>query len=121
MKRINFSRNYKRTLRARRIVKKIRALQLYEQRPVLVVNKTNAHIWVQLIDYNTNKTLASSSSLALKLVNGNKENAAKVGADIAKKATALNIKSVIFNKNGNEFHGRIKALADAAREHGLEF
>ncbi|MCV3743620.1 50S ribosomal protein L18 [Ureaplasma sp. ES3154-GEN] len=121
MKRVNFSRNYKRTLRARRVVKKIRSLQLFEQRPVLVVNRTNAHIWVQLIDYNTNTTLASSSSFALKLANGNKENAAKVGADIASKALALNVKNVIFNKNGNNFHGRIKALADAARANGLEF
>lgn len=121
MKRINFSRNKQRLIRAKRLRIRIRNLQLVADRFVLVVTKTNAHIWAQLIDYNTNKTLVSSSSVQLKLKNGNKENAKLVGADIAKKALALNIKQVIFNKSGSKFHGRIKELAEAARENGLEF
>lgn len=121
MKRINFSREVQRKIRAKRFKQKIRNLQLATNKPVLVVNKTNAHLWVQLIDYNTNTTIASSSSVQLKLANGNKENAKLIGADIAKKALALNIKEVIFNKSGSKYHGRIKELADAARAAGLEF
>lgn len=67
-----------------------------------------------------NQTIAASSSLQLKLANGNIENAKIVGADIAKKALALKIKAY-FNKSGSKYHGRIKALADSARASGLEF
>lgn len=119
MKRINFSRAKQSALRAKRFTKKIRSLQ--SNKPVLIVKKTNAHIWVQLVDFNKNTTIASSSSLQLKLENGNKENAKKVGEDIAKKALAMNIKQVIFHKNGAKYHGRVQVLADAAREAGLEF
>ena len=118
MKRINFSRAKQRALRAKRLHVKIRNLQLAANKPVLVITKTNAHIWAQLICYNKNITLASSSSVQLDLQNGNKDNARLVGVDIAKKALAQGFKQVIFNKNGAKYHGRIKALADAAREAG---
>lgn len=121
MKRINFSRAKQRALRAKRLHVKIRNLQLAANKPVLVITKTNAHIWAQLICYNKNITLASSSSVQLDLQNGNKDNARLVGVDIAKKALAQGFKQVIFNKNGAKYHGRIKTLADAAREAGLEF
>lgn len=121
MKSINFSRQAQRRLRAKRFTKKLRNAQLATDKPVLVVTKTNAHLWVQLIDYNTNKTIASSSSVQLKLKNGNKENAKLIGEDIAKKALKLNVKKVIFHRNGSVYHGRVEAVAEAARAAGLEF
>ncbi len=90
--------------------------------PRLSVFRSNKHISCQLIDDERGVTLASSSSLALKLEHGGNIEAAKaVGADIAKKAKALKIKSVKFDRGGYMYHGRVAALADAAREGGLHF
>ncbi len=90
--------------------------------PRLNVFRSNNGIYVQVIDDETNKTLASSSTIELKIKNGsNIEAAQKVGEDIAKKCLALKIKKVVFDRGGYLYHGRVEALANAAREAGLEF
>jgi large subunit ribosomal protein L18 len=86
------------------------------------VFRSNANIYAQVIDDTAGKTLCSASSLELKLENGgNIEAAKKVGADIAEKCKAANIESVRFDRGGYVYHGRVQALADAAREAGLKF
>lgn len=119
MKRINFDKKAQRVLRHKRTFNKIK--QIDNARPRLVITKTNAHIIAQLIDDNQNKTLASSSSIQLKLANGNKKNAELVGKDIANKILKLGISEVAFDRGGSKYHGRIAALADAARQAGLKF
>ncbi len=90
--------------------------------PRLNVFRSNKGIYVQVIDDTTNKTLVSSSTVELKIKNGGNIEAAKlVGADIAKKCKAKKIKTVVFDRGGYLYHGRVEALADAARENGLEF
>ena len=90
--------------------------------PRLCVYRSNKNIEAQIIDDDKRVTLVASSSMNLKLENGsNVEAASKVGADIAKKALAKKIKKVVFDRSGYIYHGRIKALAEAAREAGLEF
>ncbi|MGL5540407.1 MAG: 50S ribosomal protein L18 [Erysipelotrichaceae bacterium] len=90
--------------------------------PRLNVFRSNAHIHAQLIDDVNGHTLASASSVELKLENGgNKEAAATVGAKIAERALAAGITNVKFDRGGYVYHGRVKALADAAREAGLKF
>ncbi len=90
--------------------------------PRLVVFRSNKNIEAQIIDDIKGVTLASSSSSALKLANGGNVEAAKqVGADLAKKALTKKITKVVFDRGGYEYHGRVAALADAAREGGLQF
>ena len=90
--------------------------------PRLCVYRSNKNIEAQLIDDVKGATLVASSSMSLKLENGsNVEAASKVGKDIAEKALAKKIKKVVFDRSGYIYHGRIKALAEAAREAGLEF
>ena len=90
--------------------------------PRLCVYRSNKNIEAQIIDDTKGATLVASSSMALKLENGsNVEAAAKVGKDIAEKALAKNIKKVVFDRSGYIYHGRVKALAEAAREAGLDF
>ncbi len=90
--------------------------------PRLSVFRSNAQIFAQIIDDVEGKTLVSSSSLELKIKNGgNAEGAKLVGKDIAEKALKKGIKTVIFDRGGYEYHGRVQALAEAAREAGLEF
>lgn len=92
------------------------------QCPRLNVFRSTKNISVQLIDDVNGVTLASSSAIQLKLENGGNVEAAKqVGKDIALKAKDANITKVVFDRGGYLYHGRIKALADAAREAGLEF
>lgn len=95
-------------------------------RPRLNVFKSARHIYAQLIDDTTGVTLASASTVAGDVAEGlsytgNIEAATKVGAAIAKKALEKEIKAVVFDRNGFLYHGRIKALAEAARENGLSF
>ena len=91
-------------------------------KPRLNVFRSNSQIYAQIIDDETGTTLVSSSSVALKIKNGgNIEGAKLVGADIAKKALEKNIKRVVFDRGGYQYHGRVEALANAARENGLEF
>jgi large subunit ribosomal protein L18 len=90
--------------------------------PRLNVFRSNAQIFAQIIDDVKGVTLVSSSSLELKIKNGgNAEGAALVGKDIAEKALKAGIKSVVFDRGGYQYHGRVQALAEAAREAGLEF
>jgi len=90
--------------------------------PRLSVYRSNAHIHCQVIDDVAKTTLVSCSSVELKLANSsNVEGAKAVGTEIAKRCLAKNIKNVVFDRGGFVYHGRIKALADAAREAGLEF
>ena len=90
--------------------------------PRLSVYRANANIHAQIIDDVKGVTLVSSSSVALKLANGgNSEAAQAVGKDIGEKAVALGIKKVVFDRSGYVYHGRVKAVAEAAREAGLEF
>lgn len=95
-------------------------------RPRLNVFKSARHIYAQLIDDTTGVTLASASTLVGEVAEGlsytgNIEAATKVGAAIAKRALEKDITAVVFDRNGFLYHGRIKALADAARENGLSF
>ena len=90
--------------------------------PRLNVFRSNSHIFAQIINDENGTTLVSSSSLSLKLKNGGNIEAAKaVGEDIAKKAVKAGIKEVVFDRGGYQYHGRVEALADAARENGLDF
>ena len=95
-------------------------------RPRLSVFRSAQHIYVQVIDDNLGRTLAAASTmdkaLSEKLKSGaDKEAAAQVGRLIAERALKAGIKDVVFDRGGYMFHGRVKALADAAREGGLEF
>jgi large subunit ribosomal protein L18 len=93
-----------------------------EARPRLTVHISNLHVHAQVIDDTKGKTLASSTSATAKDVKGSlSEKAAWVGADIAKKAKKAKVTAVVFDRNGRKYHGRLKALADAARQGGLEF
>jgi large subunit ribosomal protein L18 len=113
------SNNVQRVRRHARVRAKISGTK---ECPRLNVFRSNTQIFVQLIDDVTGTTLASSSSVALKIKNGgNVEGAKEVGIDIAKKAKALKIKKVVFDRGGYQYHGRVEALATAARENGLEF
>ncbi|HMV15984.1 MAG: 50S ribosomal protein L18 [Chitinophagales bacterium] len=89
------------------------------ERPRLCVFRSNSEIYAQIIDDATGKTIASVSSQ--KSTGTKTEKAKAVGASIASKAKDANIANVIFDRNGFLYHGRIKALADAARENGLQF
>jgi len=88
----------------------------------LSVFKSSQHIYAQIISSCGTKTLASASSVSAKLTNGgNIEAASKVGDLIAKAAKKAKVSKVAFDRSGFKYHGRIKALADAAREGGLDF
>jgi large subunit ribosomal protein L18 len=91
------------------------------ERPRLAVFRSGKHVYAQIIDDSNGKTLASYSTLEGNLKHKNKDMAKQVGAELAKRALAKNIKSVVFDRSGYVFHGRIKAVADGAREAGLSF
>ena len=93
-------------------------------RPRLVVNRSSRHIAVQLVDDALGHTLASASTLEADLRSADGDKTAKaqqVGALVAERAKAAGITKVVFDRGGDRYHGRIAALADAAREAGLEF
>lgn len=116
-----FSRNDARKVRHLRIRQK---LQGTSSKPRLNVFRSNSHIYAQVIDDEKGITLVSASSIdkELKLQNGSNIEAAKqVGALIAKRALEKQIENVVFDRGGYLFHGRVKALADAARAAGLKF
>lgn len=91
------------------------------ERPRLRVKRSSKHIYAQLIDDATGRTIASASSLGLKIPGGNIEAARQVGKAIGEQAGQLSIATVCFDRGGRLYHGRVKALADAARETGLNF
>lgn len=93
-------------------------------RPRLVVNRSARHIAVQVVDDATGRTLAAASTLEsdLRSADGDKSaKARRVGALVAERAKAAGVSAVVFDRGGDRYHGRIAALADAAREAGLEF
>lgn len=95
-------------------------------RPRLMVKRSNRHIYAQIIDDVVSLTLVSQSTLSRQLRNqlqntGNKKAAEVVGEAIAKRAIAVGIKCVCFDRNRYKYHGRVKALADGARKAGLVF
>ncbi len=92
-------------------------------RPRLTVYRSNRYIYAQVIDDTEGRTLASASSQETDLRGAplNLETAAKVGALVGERAKVAGVGPVVFDRAGYKFHGRIKALADAARESGLEF
>ena len=90
------------------------------ERPRMSVFRSNKQIYVQIINDQTGTTLVAASSLGMEAC-PKKEQAAKVGALIAKKALEAGITTIVFDRNGYLYHGRVKALADAAREGGLNF
>ena len=91
------------------------------ERPRLTVTISNLHVSAQLIDDTTGKTLAAATTVGAKASGTMTEKAAKVGTEIAKKAVKSKIKTVVFDRNGRQYAGRLKSLADAARKEGLEF
>ena len=112
-----------RKTRHRRIRKKISGTSL---RPRLAVFRSARHIYAQVIDDSAGSTLAASSTLTIqkslkKTYTGNKEAAKAVGADVAKKLIEKSISTVVFDRGGFVYHGRVQALADGAREAGLNF
>ncbi len=112
------SRNDLRQIRHERVRKNISGTASL---PRLNVFRSNTSIYVQVIDDEAGKTLVSSSSRELKLKNGGNIEAAKlVGKDIAEKCKKAKINKVVFDRGGYLYHGRVSALADAAREAGLE-
>lgn len=92
-----------------------------QDRPRLTVFRSNKQIYAQLIDDVEQRTLCSASSLKVDAKVTKKEQAALVGKEIARVAQEAGIKQVVFDRNGYLYHGRIKELADAAREAGLSF
>ena len=115
------SRNEKRIARHVRIRESVKGTA---EVPRLNVFRSNKNIFAQIIDDEANKTLVSASSIdkELKLENGsNVEAAIQVGVLLAKRAKEAKITKVVFDRGGYLYHGRVKALAEAARENGLEF
>lgn len=116
-------RNLKRIKRHLRIRKKVKGTP---EKPRLAVFKSEKHIYAQIIDDTKGHTLVSASTLDKELRQKlsktyNVEAAKEVGRLIAQRALSLGIKTVVFDRGGFKYHGRIKALADAAREAGLKF
>ncbi|MFO7973360.1 MAG: 50S ribosomal protein L18 [Candidatus Hydrogenedentota bacterium] len=108
-------------LRERRRLRGRRRVQGTSERPRLSVFRSSKHIYAQLVDDTTGRTLTAVSSVSLKQPGGNIEAAKAVGNAVADKAKAASITKVCFDRGGNLFHGRVKALADAARKAGLNF
>ena len=108
-----------RVKRHRRVRKKVHGTP---ERPRVAVFRSNRHIYAQLIDDVAHHTLAAAGSRTQQVEGADKTaEARRVGQELATKAKAAGISSVVFDRGGFKFHGRVKALADAAREHGLEF
>lgn len=114
----------KNAVRKKRHVRVRNKLSGTPERPRLNVYRSNSHIYAQLIDDVNAVTLASASTLDKDLgvdATGNVEAAKKVGELVAKRAVEKGVKEVVFDRGGYLYHGRIKALAEAAREAGLQF
>lgn len=114
---------FSKTERRDKIKKRIRKTVVgTTEKPRLSVFRSNKEIYAQIIDDEKQVTLASASSLNGKAAKGTKSEIAKsVGKEIAEKAKKAGIETVVFDRNGYLYHGRVKSLADAAREGGLKF
>ena len=115
-------KNEARLRRSRQTRHKIAELKVVR----LSVHRSNSHIYAQVIDPSGDKVLTSASTLEPEVRNsvkngGNVKAAAEIGKRIAEKAKQLGIEKVAFDRGGYRYHGRVKALAEAAREHGLKF
>jgi len=121
---VAISRTEARQKRKKRVRKKISGTP---ERPRLTVFRSSKNIYAQIIDDTVSRTLVDASSLSKDIrphitgKGGNREGASIIGKFIAERALEKGIKKVIFDRNGFLYHGRVKALAEAAREHGLEF
>jgi large subunit ribosomal protein L18 len=116
--------NQRRTSRARRHLRVRKKVSGTTMRPRMVVTRSSRHISVQVVDDTSSHTLVSASTLdeSIRGVSGDKKaKAAQVGRLVAERASQAGIAKVVFDRGGNRYHGRIAALADAAREAGLEF
>ncbi len=115
----------KNEVRKKRKIRIRKRLSGTTERPRLVVFRSNLHIYAQIVDDLSGVTLAQTSSITLNKggakVACNKVGAEQVGKEVARIALEKNIKTVVFDRNGYLYHGRVKAVADAAREGGLEF
>jgi large subunit ribosomal protein L18 len=114
----------RRTGRIRRHTRVRKRVQGTAERPRLAVYRSNKHISAQVIDDSTGKTLASAGTVEATLrtnATGNIDAAKTVGALVADRAKAVGVTTVVFDRGGFRYHGRVAALADAAREAGLEF
>jgi large subunit ribosomal protein L18 len=114
----------RRLARSRRHFRLRKRISGSPERPRLVVNRSSRHIAVQLVDDLAGHTLAAASSIEaeVRAIDGDKKaRAAKVGELIAARAKAAGVQRVVFDRGGHDYHGRIAALADAARQAGLEF
>ncbi len=113
------------TVKEQELQRKIRVRSLITgtpDRPRLSVSISNRHITAQIIDDEANKTLVYITTVGKKNMTGTmSEQAANLGIELAKKAKTAKVSKVVFDRGSRLFHGRIKALADAAREGGLEF
>ena len=109
----------KREARIRRHGRVRKKIQGTAERPRLAVFRSNRHIYAQLIDDRGAQTLAAASDLAV-TADGKTSRAAQVGKAIAERARALGVERVVFDRGGWLYHGRVKALADGAREGGLQ-
>lgn len=115
---MNKSSNSGRIQRKRRVRAKVSGSA---ERPRLAVFKSLKSIYVQVIDDAQGKTLASATLSEIKKIGNTIEGASEVGKLIAKKCEALKISKVVFDRAGYQYHGKVKALADGAREGGLQF
>ncbi|MHB8512590.1 MAG: 50S ribosomal protein L18 [Actinomycetota bacterium] len=91
-----------------------------QERPRLAVFRSNKHIYAQVIDDVNGNTLAAASSIKLSVDGDKKAAARKVGEELAKRAKAAGVSKVVFDRGGNLFHGRVREVAEGAREAGLE-
>jgi len=122
--RMSFSTKKKQLARTRRHHRVRKLVRGTAERPRLAVFRSNKHITAQVIDDITGRTLASASTVQADLRSGptgNKAAAAAVGKLVAERAKAAGVTKVVFDRGGNLYHGRVAAVADAAREAGLEF
>jgi large subunit ribosomal protein L18 len=111
-------RNQARIRRHGRVRGKVRGTS---ERPRLAIFRSIEHTYAQVIDDTTGRTLASASTVDLKIKKNDLGAAQAVGKEIATRATKAGVAKVVFDRGGYIYHGRVKALADAAREAGLEF
>jgi large subunit ribosomal protein L18 len=91
------------------------------ERPRLAVFRSNRHIYAQIIDDAAGRTLAAATSVALSGEGDKRSDAQRVGAELARRAKQAGVSAVVFDRGGYRYHGRVQALADAAREGGLDF